>query len=143
MYSCWRADPLDRPLFSKLRKMLEKITERFPESFSKEDIIYINTSFQDESLDGEAAEHPVLSSSPSCSHQGAENATVTADVHGSMEDDSDDGRYVVVISPDISPRSPTLDTPLLSSDSSSRSNGNIVPDGTRTDHNSSDISHLL
>uniref|UniRef100_A0A3Q2YX97 receptor protein-tyrosine kinase n=1 Tax=Hippocampus comes TaxID=109280 RepID=A0A3Q2YX97_HIPCM len=143
MYSCWRADPLDRPLFSKLRKMLEKITERFPESFSKEDIIYINTSFQDESLDGEAAEDPVLSSSPSCSHQGAESATVTADVHGSMEDDSDDGRYVVVISPDISPRSPTLDTPLLSSDSSNRSNGNIVPDGTRTDHNSSDISHLL
>ncbi|XP_051935551.1 tyrosine-protein kinase Mer isoform X2 [Hippocampus zosterae] len=143
MYSCWRADPLDRPLFSKLRKMLEKITERFPESFSKEDIIYINTSFQDESLDGEAAEHPVLSSSPYCSHQGAENTTVTADVHGSMEDDSDDGRYVVVISPDILPRSPTLDTPLLSSDSSSRSNGNIVPDGTRIDHNSSDVSHLL
>ncbi|KAM9810154.1 tyrosine-protein kinase Mer isoform X1 [Syngnathus typhle] len=141
MYSCWRADPLDRPLFYQLREMLEKITERFPEAFSKEDIIYINTSFQDESPDGEATEDPMLSSSPSCSHQEAENAIVTADVHGSMEDD--DSRYVVVISPDTSLRSPTLDTPLLSSGSSSRSNGSMVPDGTRTDHNFSDISHLL
>ncbi|XP_077437728.1 tyrosine-protein kinase Mer [Vanacampus margaritifer] len=143
MYSCWRADPLDRPLFSQLREMLDKITERFPESFSKEDIIYINTSFQDESPDGEATEHPVLSSSPSCSHQEAENSIVTADVHESMADEDDDGRYVVVISPDTSLRSVTLDTPLLSSDSSSRSDSNIVTDGTRTDHNSTDISRLL
>ncbi|XP_061546563.1 tyrosine-protein kinase Mer [Phycodurus eques] len=143
MYSCWRADPLDRPLFFQLREMLEKITERFPESFSKEDIIYINTSFQDESPDGEATEHPVFSYSPSCSRQEAENSVVTVDIHGSMEDEDDDGRYVVVISPDTSLRSATMDTPLLSSESSSRSNGNMVPEGTWTDHNSSHPSHLL
>ncbi|XP_077352147.1 tyrosine-protein kinase Mer [Festucalex cinctus] len=143
MYSCWRADPLDRPLFSHLREMLEKIMERFPESFSKEDIIYINTSFQDESPDGDATEHPVLTSSTSCSYQEAENSIVTAEVHESMADEDDDGRYVVVISPDTSLRSTTLDTPLLSSDSSSRSDSNMVPDGTRTDHNSTDISRLL
>ncbi|XP_057704179.1 tyrosine-protein kinase Mer isoform X2 [Corythoichthys intestinalis] len=143
MYSCWRADPLDRPLFSQLREMLEKIAERFPESFSKEDIIYINTSFQDDSPDGEVSEHPVLSSSPSCSRQEAENSIVTADIHGNMEEDDEDSRYVVVIGPDTSPISATQDTPLLSSGSSSHSNGNMVPRGTRTDHNSSDISHVL
>ncbi|XP_077468891.1 tyrosine-protein kinase Mer isoform X1 [Stigmatopora argus] len=133
MYSCWRADPLDRPHFSQLRGMLDKIAERFPESFSKEDIIYINTSFQDDSPDGEASENPVLTSSPSCSRQEAENSIITADIHGNMEQEDEDGRYVVVIGPDTSPRSGTLDTPLLRSGS----------DGTRTDHNSSDISHLL
>nr|XP_057914441.1 tyrosine-protein kinase Mer [Doryrhamphus excisus]XP_057914442.1 tyrosine-protein kinase Mer [Doryrhamphus excisus]XP_057914443.1 tyrosine-protein kinase Mer [Doryrhamphus excisus] len=144
MYSCWRADPLDRPLFPRLREMLEKLTERLPESSSKEDIIYINTSFQDEDRDRDATEYPVLSSSPSCSCPQAENPTTTADIHGSMEDDDDDDdRYVVVISPDPSLRLPTLDTPLLSSGSSSHSNRNMAPDGTGTDHISSDTSLLL
>uniref|UniRef100_A0A672YP28 receptor protein-tyrosine kinase n=1 Tax=Sphaeramia orbicularis TaxID=375764 RepID=A0A672YP28_9TELE len=92
MYSCWRADPLDRPFFSQLREMLEKVTEKLPESFSKEDIIYINTSFPEEDPDGEelTVEHPVFSSSPSCSRQAAENAVVTADIHGSVEDEEDE-----------------------------------------------------
>uniref|UniRef100_A0A4W6F3V3 receptor protein-tyrosine kinase n=1 Tax=Lates calcarifer TaxID=8187 RepID=A0A4W6F3V3_LATCA len=109
MYSCWRADPLDRPIFTQLRKMLEKLTEKLPESSSKDDIIYINTSFPEEDPDGETlpVERPVFSSSPSCSHRAAENAVITADIHGSLEDedDDDDDRYVVVISSDPSLRS--------------------------------------
>nr|XP_020458613.1 tyrosine-protein kinase Mer [Monopterus albus] len=126
MYSCWRDDPLDRPTFTQLREMLEKITERLPESFSKDSIIYINTSFPEEDPDGETlcAEHAVFSSSPSCSHQVAEHSVVTADIHGSLEDegDEDNNRYVVVISSDPSLRSPAVDTPLLSSDALSQAN---------------------
>ncbi|KAM8739208.1 tyrosine-protein kinase Mer [Acanthopagrus schlegelii] len=147
MYSCWRADPLDRPFFPQLREMLEKLTEKLPESFSREDIIYINTSFPEEDPDGEAlpAVHPVFSSSPSCSHQAAENSVVTADIHGSLEDEEeeDDGRYVVVISADPSLRSPATDTPLLSSDALSQANGDAVTDMTGADHGSSDTSFLL
>lgn len=132
---------MDRPLFLQLREMLEKLTEKLPESFSKEDIIYINTSFPEEDPDGETypAELPVFNSSPSCSHQVAENSVVTADVHGSLEDEEDgDDRYVVVISSDLSLRSPAVDTPLLSSDALSQANGDMV-----TDHSSSDTSFLL
>uniref|UniRef100_A0A8D3EG03 receptor protein-tyrosine kinase n=1 Tax=Scophthalmus maximus TaxID=52904 RepID=A0A8D3EG03_SCOMX len=147
MYSCWRADPLDRPFFLQLREMLEKITEKLPESFSRDDIIYINTSFPEEDPDGETlpAEHPVFSSSPSCSHQAADNAVVTVDIHGSLQDEDDEGddRYVVVISSDPSLRSPAADTPLLSSDALSRANGDMVTDVTGLDHSSSDTSFLL
>uniref|UniRef100_A0AAQ6A0G5 receptor protein-tyrosine kinase n=1 Tax=Amphiprion ocellaris TaxID=80972 RepID=A0AAQ6A0G5_AMPOC len=108
MYSCWRADPLDRPSFPQLREMLEKVTEKLPESTSKDDIIYINTSFPEEDPDGDTlpAEHLVLSSSPSCSRQAAENTIVTADIHGSLEEeeDEDNDRYVVVISSESSLR---------------------------------------
>ncbi|KAM9344950.1 tyrosine-protein kinase Mer [Symphorus nematophorus] len=146
MYSCWRADPLDRPLFTQLREMLEKLTEKLPESFSRDDIIYINTSFPEEDPNGETppAEPPVLHSSPSCSHQAAENSVVTADIHGSLEDeeDEDDDRYVVVISSDHSLRSPAVDTPLLLSDLS-QANGDSVTDVTAADHGSSDTSRLL
>ncbi|XP_073338018.1 tyrosine-protein kinase Mer [Pagrus major] len=147
MYNCWRADPLDRPFFPQLREMLEKLTEKLPESFSREDIIYINTSFPEEDPDGEAlpAEHPLFSSSPSCSHQAAENSVVTVDIHGSLEDEEeeDDGRYVVVISGDPSLRSPAVDTPLLSSNALSQANGDTVTDVTGADHSSSDTSFLL
>ncbi|KAK9541715.1 hypothetical protein VZT92_001737 [Zoarces viviparus] len=140
MYSCWRADPLDRPVFTQLREMLEKLTEKLPESFSKDDIIYINTSFPEEDPDGGTpAEHPVFNSSPSCSHQ---ESVVIADIHGSLEDEEDD-RYVVVISSDPSMRSPTVDTPLLSSDALSQANGDMVTDVTAMDHSSSDTSFLL
>lgn len=141
MYSCWRADPLDRPFFPQLREMLEKVTEKLPESFSKEDIIYINTSFPEEDPDGEelTVDHPVFSSSPSCSRQAAENAVVTADIHGSLEDEEDeDDRYVVVIASDPSLRSGTLNAPLLTNDALRQVNGE-----TAADHNSSDTSHLL
>ncbi|XP_040905276.1 tyrosine-protein kinase Mer [Toxotes jaculatrix] len=149
MYSCWRADPLDRPCFPQLREMLEKLTEKLPESFSRDDIIYINTSFPEEGPDGETlpTEHPVFSSSPSCSHLAAENSVVTADIHGSLEDEDedndDDDRYVVVISSDPSLRSPTADTPLLSSDALSQANGDMVTDVTGMDQSASDTSFLL
>ncbi|XP_070771693.1 tyrosine-protein kinase Mer [Enoplosus armatus] len=147
MYSCWRADPLDRPFFLQLREMLEKLTEKLPESCSKDDIIYINTSFPDEDPDGEIlrAEQPLFNSSPSCSHQAAENSVVTADIHGSQEDevDEDDDRYVGLISRDPSLRSPAVDTPLLLSDALSQANGDMVTDVTAVDHSSSDTSLLL
>ena len=145
MYSCWRADPLDRPLFPQLREMLEKITEKLPESFSRDDIIYINTSFPEEDHDGDPADRPVFTSSPSCSHQAAENSVVTADIHGSLEDedDEDDDRYVVVISSDPSLRAPAVDTPLLSSGALRPANGVVAPDVTAADHSSSDTSLLL
>lgn len=132
MYSCWRADPVDRPLFPQLREMLEKLVEKLPESSSKEDIIYINTSFPEEDPDGEAlhAEQLLLSSSPSCSHQAAESTVVTADIHGGQEDDEDDegsDRYVVVIS-NSSLRPPTVDTPLLSDDTLNQTHGDTVSD---------------
>uniref|UniRef100_A0A7N9AQP3 receptor protein-tyrosine kinase n=1 Tax=Mastacembelus armatus TaxID=205130 RepID=A0A7N9AQP3_9TELE len=147
MYSCWRADPLDRPSFSQLQEMLEKLTEKLPESFSRDDIIYINTSFPEEDPDGGTlpAEHPMLSSSPSCSHQAAERSVVTADIHGSLEDenDEDNGRYVVVVSSDPSLRSPAVDTPLLSSDDYSQENGDMGADVTGINHSSSDTFFLL
>ncbi|XP_007957601.2 tyrosine-protein kinase Mer [Orycteropus afer afer] len=43
MYSCWRADPLDRPTFSMLRLQLEKFLESLPDVQDKADVIYINT----------------------------------------------------------------------------------------------------
>ncbi|KAM7385762.1 hypothetical protein PAMP_001820 [Pampus punctatissimus] len=147
MYSCWRVDPLDRPFFPQLREMLEKLTEKLPESCSKDDIIYINTSFAQEDPDVEALpeEHPVLSSSPSCSRQAAENSIVTADIHGGPEDeDNDDSdRYVVVIHSNPSLRSEAVDVPLLSSNALSQANGDTVTDVTGMDHNSSDTSLLL
>ncbi|KAF3708356.1 Tyrosine-protein kinase Mer [Channa argus] len=145
MYSCWRADPLDRPFFPQLREMLEKLTEKLPESFSRDEIIYINTSFpEEETLPDEL---PVFSSSPSCSHQAAEHSVVTVDIHGSMEDedenDEDDGRYVVVMSSDPSLRSPAVDTPLLSNVALRQENGETVTDVTEMDHSSSDTLLLL
>ncbi|XP_011482957.1 tyrosine-protein kinase Mer isoform X2 [Oryzias latipes] len=144
MYSCWRTDPMDRPLFTQLREMLEKLVEKLPETTSREETIYINTSFPEEDPDGDAlfAEQPVLSSSPSCSHKAAKNTVVTADVHGHLEDEDDEGsdRYVVVISSNPSLRS-TVDTPLLSSDSLSHED--TVTDGTAADQGSNDTSRLL
>ncbi|KAM4591105.1 tyrosine-protein kinase Mer [Odontesthes bonariensis] len=142
MYSCWRADPLDRSLFPHLREMLEKLAEKLPESSSREDIIYINTSFPEE--DPVAAGLQVFSSSPSCSHHAAENTVVTADIHGRREDEDDEtsDRYVVVIS-NPSMRSPTVDTPLLSGHSSSQTNGDMITHDTAVDHSSSDTLLLL
>ncbi|KAM7408931.1 hypothetical protein PAMA_002584 [Pampus argenteus] len=147
MYSCWRVDPLDRPFFPQLREMLEKLTEKLPESSSKDDIIYINTSFAQEDPDEEALpeEHPVFSSSPSCSRQAAGNSIVTADIHGGPEDEDneDSDRYVVVIHSNPSLRSEAVDVPLLSGNALSQANGDTVTDVTGMDHNSSDTSLLL
>lgn len=145
MYSCWRADPLDRPFFPQLREMLEKLTEKLPESSSRDDIIYINTSFPEEDPDGEAlqTEPLVFRSSPSCSRVAEENTVVTADIHGSVEDEEDEAsdRYVVVISSTAPPRSATVDTPLLSNDSLGQANGNT--DTTAMDCSSCDPSFRL
>lgn len=151
MSNCWRSDPLDRPLFPQLREMLEKVAEKLPESFSKDDIIYINTSFPEEDPDRATlpAELPVFHSSPSCSRQAAENSVVTADIHGSLEDEEEEGadRYVVVIASDRPMTFPAADTPLLLSDASSQGNGSItnhhVTDAAALDHSSSDTSFLL
>uniref|UniRef100_A0A8C7KNN6 receptor protein-tyrosine kinase n=1 Tax=Oncorhynchus kisutch TaxID=8019 RepID=A0A8C7KNN6_ONCKI len=94
MYSCWRTDPLDRPIFTQVRELLEKLTEKLPEvSTSKENIIYINTSFAEEEH-GVYADPHLDFSSPSCSQRPNNRDLVTADIHESKEDD----RYVVVIS---------------------------------------------
>lgn len=150
MFRCWMVDPVDRPSFLQLREMLEKLTEKFPESLSRDDIIYINTSFPEKDPDGEThpAELPMFSSSPSCSHQAAEKSVVTVDIHGSVENEEDDeggddGRYVMVISSDPTLRASAVDTPLLSSEVSSQENGDVVPDVTEMDQSSSDTSLLL
>ncbi|XP_056465505.1 tyrosine-protein kinase Mer [Gadus chalcogrammus] len=111
MYSCWRVDPLDRPLFPQLLERLEKLAEKLPESSSKDDIIYINTSFPEEEHDLELLgadedPHPGLhggafggacgSPSPACARRARApgHSVVTADVHGSNRDgcNRDDGR---------------------------------------------------
>lgn len=145
MFSCWRADPLDRPLFPQLREMLEKVAEKLPESFSRDDIIYINTSFAEEDPDGQTlpAELPLFHSSPSCSRQAAESSVVTADVHESLEDNEEEGaddRYVVVIA---STRSPAVDTPLLSGATSHQGNGNGADPHLADTQDHSDTSLLL
>lgn len=144
MSSCWRPDPSERPLFPQLREMLEKVAEKLPESSSKDDIIYINTSFPEEDPEMSPAEGPLLNSSPCCSRQGAENSVVTVDVHGRMEDEEDDdSRYVVVISSDRSLRPQSVDTPLLSADAFSEADGSTITDVTAVHHSSSDTSFLL
>lgn len=146
MSSCWRPDPSERPVFPQLREMLEKVAEKLPESCSKDDIIYINTSFPEEDPMAEIfpAEGPLLNSSPCCRRQAAENSVVTVDVHGRMEDEEDDdSRYVVVISSDRSLRPRSVDTPLLSADAFSEADGSAITDVTAVHHSSSDTSFLL
>ncbi|XP_037534350.1 tyrosine-protein kinase Mer [Nematolebias whitei] len=141
MYSCWRADPVDRPSFPELRERLEKLTEKLPESSSREDIIYINTSFPEE----DAAAQLVFGSSPSCSRQAAENTVVTADVHGRQEDEDngDSDRYVVVVSSSNSQRSPAVDTPLLSGETLNQTHEDMRTGETAMDHSSCDTLFLL
>ncbi|KAJ3610195.1 hypothetical protein NHX12_022289 [Muraenolepis orangiensis] len=105
MYSCWRVDPLDRPFFPQLLERLEKLAEKLPESSSRDDIIYINTSFAEEEPDVEAldvGEEPpdprsqrgaCSPPSPACARwarTAVGHSVVTADVHGSSVD-RDDG----------------------------------------------------
>uniref|UniRef100_H3AMI0 receptor protein-tyrosine kinase n=1 Tax=Latimeria chalumnae TaxID=7897 RepID=H3AMI0_LATCH len=104
MYSCWRADPVDRPTFTDLKVALEKLLERLPEIRSKEDVIYINTSMPEESI--ELMEGPELANRDldidphcaptSCSHGPVTN-TVTVEVHETMDDDD---RYVFTRKPE-------------------------------------------
>ncbi|XP_062065832.1 tyrosine-protein kinase Mer [Lepus europaeus] len=99
MYSCWAADPLDRPSFSMLRLQLEKLLESLPEVQDKADVFYINTPLL-ESCEG-LAEGPALDSLDlnldpdsiiaACSPSAAVSV-VTAQVH---EHRAPEGRYVL------------------------------------------------
>ncbi|KAL4641274.1 tyrosine-protein kinase Mer [Arapaima gigas] len=126
MFSCWRTDPQDRPLFTELRIRLEKLAEKLPDANSKEDIIYINTSLPEEE-DQDNLSQPLFSSTPSCCRSAPESTLVTADVHESME--GDDDRYVIVISSEEPARAADdgMATPLLPSHDADLSNG--VADG--------------
>ncbi|EDL28217.1 c-mer proto-oncogene tyrosine kinase [Mus musculus] len=99
MYSCWSADPLDRPTFSVLRLQLEKLSESLPDAQDKESIIYINTQLL-ESCEG-IANGPSLtgldmnidpdSIIASCT-PGAAVSVVTAEVH---ENNLREERYIL------------------------------------------------
>lgn len=99
MYSCWSADPLDRPTFSVLRLKLEKLSESLPDARDKESIIYINTQLL-ESCEG-LANGPSLagldmnidpeSIIASCT-PGAAVSVVTAEVH---ENNLHEERYIL------------------------------------------------
>ncbi|XP_076989832.1 tyrosine-protein kinase Mer isoform X2 [Tamandua tetradactyla] len=85
MYSCWRADPLDRPTFLVLRLQLEKLLDGLPAAQDRADALYVNVQWP-EGGDGwpeEAASvQRDLASGPSPAA-----CVVTAEVHGD--------RYVV------------------------------------------------
>ncbi|XP_077073551.1 tyrosine-protein kinase Mer [Siphateles boraxobius] len=138
MFSCWSGDPVDRPDFTQVRKRLENLAGKLPAVSSRRDIIYINTSFPEEEdgLPGEAAEGPVMTSSPSCSRQ------TTADVHNST--DAEDDRYVVVIKSSGENAARTAaDTPLLSRRLLEQDSDETVRDVTGTQKTSSDTTRLL
>ncbi|XP_006898998.1 PREDICTED: tyrosine-protein kinase Mer-like [Elephantulus edwardii] len=99
MYSCWRADPLDRPTFSGLRLQLEKLLESLPDVQDKADVIYINTQLLG-SCEGLAEGPPFAqldmnidpdSIIASCSPQAAVSVVI-AEVH---ENKPHEGRYVL------------------------------------------------
>uniref|UniRef100_G1U620 Tyrosine-protein kinase Mer n=2 Tax=Oryctolagus cuniculus TaxID=9986 RepID=G1U620_RABIT len=99
MYSCWAADPLDRPSFSVLRLQLEKLLESLPEVQDKADVFYINTPLL-ESCEG-LAEGPALGSLDlnldpdsiiAACNPSAAISVVTAQVH---EHRAPEGRYVL------------------------------------------------
>lgn len=99
MYSCWRADPHERPAFPELKLHLEKLLESLPEASGSEDVIYINTSLPEESeeLTGEsefpqtdmAFNRSYVTVSPSPK---PDTTVVTAEVH---ESDQREERYIL------------------------------------------------
>ncbi|XP_041610722.1 tyrosine-protein kinase Mer isoform X2 [Vulpes lagopus] len=99
MYSCWRAEPLDRPTFSVLRLQLEKFLESLPEVQDKADVIYINTQFPESCED--PGEGPALAQLDmnidvdsiigSCAPSAAVSV-VTAEVH---ENRAHEERYIL------------------------------------------------
>ncbi|KAM6178284.1 tyrosine-protein kinase Mer [Rhynchocyon petersi] len=99
MYSCWRADPLDRPTFSGLRLQLEKLLESLPDVQDRADVIYINTQLTG-SCAGLAEGPPFAqldmdidpdSIIASCTPSSAVSV-VTAEIH---ENKPHEGRYVL------------------------------------------------
>lgn len=97
MYSCWSADPLDRPTFSALRLHLEKLLESLPEAQDTAAVIYINTQLL-EGCEGPAEGPPLAqldmhidpdSIIASCT---SAVSVVTADVH---ENRPQEERYIL------------------------------------------------
>ncbi|XP_044285165.1 tyrosine-protein kinase Mer isoform X3 [Varanus komodoensis] len=93
MFSCWRADPVDRPTFSELKLHLEKLLESLPPLSEPTDVIYINTSLLEESMEGlpEISDFPQIDTNldagsiiESCS-QRPETTVVTVDIHENNE----------------------------------------------------------
>ncbi|KAM3852222.1 tyrosine-protein kinase Mer isoform 2-T2 [Vipera latastei] len=93
MYSCWRADPVDRPTFSELKLHLEKILESLPALGEPSSVIYINTNLQEANAKElmEDYEFPQIDTVldpneiiQSCS-QRPEPTVVTVDIHESSE----------------------------------------------------------
>ncbi|XP_055984786.1 tyrosine-protein kinase Mer [Sorex fumeus] len=101
MYSCWRAEPLERPSFSTLRIQLEKFLESLPEVQDKADIIYINTQFPEsgeESPDSTEFTQLDMDIDPdsiiaSCTPS-ATVSLVTAEVHESRPHEEEE-RYIL------------------------------------------------
>lgn len=141
MSSCWRADPVDRPDFTKVKEMLGMLAEKH---FDRRDIIYINTTVSEEEEEEQLAqgplEGPVLTSTPSCSRQNMDTSIVTVDVHESSAAEEDD-RYVIVVPSEdhgAATQDNTLVTPLLAEDTVDSSG-----DGTELHQVSSDMTKLL
>uniref|UniRef100_A0A8C2GJE9 receptor protein-tyrosine kinase n=1 Tax=Cyprinus carpio TaxID=7962 RepID=A0A8C2GJE9_CYPCA len=143
MFSCWSTDPVDRPDFTQVRKRLESLAGKLPAVSSRGDIIYINTSFpeEEEELPGEAAEGPVLTSSPSCSRQTTDTSVVTADVHEST--DAEDDRYVVVISSGDHAARSAVDVPPLNHRLLQQDSEETVRDLPAMQQTSSETTRLL
>ncbi|XP_062375779.1 tyrosine-protein kinase Mer [Sardina pilchardus] len=162
MYSCWRADPLDRPDFTQARELLEKLAEKLPEVSSRENLIYINTSFPEEdptTAEGAAAEPaefqldvgPVACSSPACGRQTMDTSIVTADIHESGKEDEgadadEDDRYVIVISsedPSVTGGPAAVNVPLLSREGQDQALSDSDASERRTEQGPSDVTRLL
>ncbi|XP_066467950.1 tyrosine-protein kinase Mer isoform X2 [Tiliqua scincoides] len=91
MYSCWRADPVDRPTFSELKLHLEKLSESLPALSEPDDVIYINTSLLEDDTEElmDDSEFPQINTDLDPDHiiescfQRPETTVVTVDVHES------------------------------------------------------------
>ncbi|XP_074803310.1 tyrosine-protein kinase Mer isoform X1 [Natator depressus] len=99
MYSCWRADPRERPAFPELKLHLEKLLESLPKVSGSEDVIYINTSLPEESEElMEESEFPQTDMALNPSYVTVslspkpDTTVVTADVH---ESEQQEERYIL------------------------------------------------
>nr|XP_015218473.1 PREDICTED: tyrosine-protein kinase Mer [Lepisosteus oculatus] len=111
MSSCWRTEPADRPCFTQVRVMLERLAEGLPEASSKEDIIYINTSLPEEPPSPVMHLPPDSERAPeTCARTGRGTSAVAVDVHEPMNSED---RYVVVIAPEEPVSSGDPSAPLL------------------------------
>ncbi|XP_029450170.1 tyrosine-protein kinase Mer [Rhinatrema bivittatum] len=99
MYSCWRADPVDRPTFTELKLQLEKLLSGLPDIIDKDHVIYMNTSLAEESeelIEDPHFTHIDMSFDPdymieSCCSK-PNKTTITVDVH---ENSNSEGRYIL------------------------------------------------